>query len=120
MLYAIVFLLWANADGTLEAWVIVTGWWKTYVIGWIILWLINAIIRPILKILALPLYLVFLGLVTFVINGIVIKLLDYIMNNLLMIDGVSYHIEWLVNFIIAVAIFTILNTLYSFLFSKKS
>ncbi|MDR0771770.1 MAG: phage holin family protein [Candidatus Peribacteria bacterium] len=49
--------------------------------------------RPILKILALPLYLVFLGLVTFVINGIVIKLLDYIMNNLLMIDGVSYHIE---------------------------
>jgi putative membrane protein len=120
ILYAITFLLWENVDKWIEAWVIVSGWWKTYIIWWFILWVINVIIRPILKILSLPLFFVFLWLVSFVINGVIIWLLDYILNNILMIDWVSYEIKWVINFIIAVAIFTILNTLYSLLFSKKN
>jgi len=79
----------------------------------------NVTIRPILKILSLPFFLLFFGLVVFVINGIILKLFDYIINNLLVIPWVSYTINWNINFVIAVAIFTILNMLYSLLFSKS-
>jgi putative membrane protein len=119
VLFILAFLLWESADGVIEAWIVVEGWWKTYVIWWIVLWLINIIIRPILKILSLPLFFVFLGLISFIINGVILWLFNNIFKNVLMIDWVSYEIHWSVNFIIAVAIFTILNTLYSLLFSKK-
>jgi putative membrane protein len=118
-LFILAFLLWKSADGTLPAWIEVVGWFKTYVIWWIILGFINMIIKPILKILTLPLFFVFLWLISFIINGIVLWLFNSIFENVLMINSVSYEIHWTINFIIAVAIFTILNTLYSLLFSKK-
>jgi uncharacterized membrane protein YvlD (DUF360 family) len=119
ILFAITFFLRENADKWIEAWIIVVWWWKTYIIWWFILWIINVTIRPILKILSLPFFLIFLWLVSFIINWIIIRLLDVILNDVLMIDWVSFEIVWTLNFIIAVAIFTILNTLYSLLFSKK-
>lgn len=118
ILYAMTFLLWANTNG-LEAWIIVEGWIKTYLLWWIILWLINITIKPILKILAIPLFFVFLGLVAFIINWIVLLLFWYIVNEILIINWISYSIIWWDNFIIAVAIFTILNMFYSLLFNKK-
>ena len=72
-----------------------------------------------MRILSLPLFFLFFGLVSFVINGVVLFLFSYIINNILIIPGVGYEINGTVNFIIAVAIFTILNTLYSLLFFKK-
>jgi len=92
----------------------VSGWWQTYMIWWIILWLINITIKPILKLLSLPLFFVFLWLVIFIINGIILKLFDYIID-ILQIPWISYNINGTVNFIIAVAIFTILNMFYSLL-----
>jgi uncharacterized membrane protein YvlD (DUF360 family) len=121
ILLALEFLLWGNLDLWLESWIIVKWWWKTYIIGWIILWLINVIIKPILKILTLPFF--FLSLfMSFVVNFIILCLFDRIVNNILMIEWVSYEFNWWIfsiNFVIAVAIFTILNTLYSLLFFKK-
>ena len=92
---------------------------QIYLIWWIILWLINVTIKPILKILSIPLFFVFLWLVAFFINWIILRLFNYIINQILMIPWMSYSINWWVNFIIAVAIFTILNMFYSLLFSKK-
>jgi len=92
---------------------------KTYITGGIILGIINATIRPVIKILSLPLFFIFFGLVSFVINGIVLFIFTFIVNNLLLINGVGYEINGLINFVIAVAIFTVLNTLYSLLFFKK-
>ena len=92
---------------------------QTYLIGGIILWIINVTIRPILKILSLPFYLVFFSLVSFIVNWIILKLFDYIVNSVLVIPWISYSINWTINFIIAVAIFTILNMFYSLIFSKK-
>jgi hypothetical protein len=57
--------------------------------------------------------------VVFIINGVILKLFDHIVNKILVIPNVSYTIEWWVNFIIAVAIFTILNIVSQLLFSKK-
>jgi len=119
ILFLMTYLLAADPSKSITAWIAVTWWWKTYLIWWIILWIMNVTIRPILKILSLPFFLLFFGLVVFVINGIILKLFDYIINNLLVIPWVSYTINWNINFVIAVAIFTILNMLYSLLFSKS-
>ena len=92
---------------------------KTFIIGWIILWVINVTIRPILNILSLPFYLIFFWLVAFIVNGIILKLLTYIMSVLLVIPGVKFEFATTMDFVIAVAIFTILNMVYSLLFSKR-
>lgn len=128
ILYAITYLLGPNAAESLEAGIILgcddcsyhsLDALKTYFIGGIILGGINVTVRPLIKILSLPLFFLFFWLLSFVVNGIVLSLFTYIINNLLQIPGVWYEINGLVNFVIAVAIFTFLNTLYSLLFFKK-
>jgi len=92
ILYAMTYFLAENADKWIEAWIILgcgdcdynsLSAMKSYFIGWVILGLINVIVRPILKILSLPLFFLFLGLVSFVINGIVLYLFTYIINTIL-------------------------------------
>lgn len=128
ILYAITYFLWPNGDKTLEAWIIL---WcdtcsytsleamKTYILWWFILWIINTILRPILKILSLPLFFIFLGLVSFFINAVILYVFGYIVNDILLIPWVWYDIQGALNFVIAVAIFTVLNTIYSLLPFKK-
>lgn len=127
ILLFLAFLLSPNATWTLGAWVVL--WcmncslfsldaWKTYLIWGVILWLINVTVKPILKVISLPFFLLFFGLTIFVVNAAVLWLFSYIMNDILIIPGISYTIIGWVNFVIAVAIFTILNTLYSLLFFK--
>ena len=128
ILFAITYLLSANPEKGIIDWVdLGCNWcgynslqaWKIYVIGGIILGIINVTIRPILKILSLPFYLIFFSLVGFIVNWILLKLFDYIVNTVLQIPGISYTINWTVNFIIAVVIFTFLNMIYSLIFSKR-
>ncbi len=103
---------WSCSYFSLEA-------WKIFIIGWVILWIINVLIRPVLKLLSLPLFLLFLWFTTFIVNGVLLKLFSYIMNDILLIPGISYTIDGWVNFVIAVAIFTLLNMVYPLLFFKK-
>ena len=119
ILFLMTYLLWENSAKWIAAGIIVVGGLKTYILWGIILWIINATIRPILKILSIPLFFVFFWLVVFIINGVILKLFDHIVNKILVIPNVSYTIEWWINFIIAVAIFTILNIVSQLLFSKK-
>lgn len=121
----ILFCLWYFMSGNdnLEPWIIISPeWvdmWKTLLIWWIILGVINITIKPILNILSLPFYLLFFGLAAFVVNGIILKLFTYIVNVLLIIPDIQYKIPNTLDFIIAVAIFTILNMVYSILFFKR-
>ena len=127
ILYAMTYFLGPNADKSLQAGIILgcdcsytsIAALKTYAIWGIILGLMNITIRPVLKLLSLPLFFVFLGFVSFLVNGIVLYLFTYIINDMLIISGVWYQINGSVNFAIAVAIFTVLNTLYSLLFFKR-
>ena len=128
ILFAMTYLLSANPDKWVADWIILwCEWscfntiqaWKTYIIGGIILGVINVTIKPLLKLLSLPFYLIFFSLVGFIVNWILLKLFDYIVNVVLQIPGISYTINWTVNFIIAVVIFTFLNMIYSLIFSKK-
>ncbi len=119
ILYAMTYLLAANPAKWIEAGIVVEWWMQIYILWGIILWLINFFIKPILKILSLPLFFVFLWLVSLLINWVILLLFDYIINDILMVAWMTYSIVWWMNFIIAVAIFTILNMFYSLLFSKK-
>jgi len=125
ILYIIAYFLEAYPD---NSWVLIAGWEvdynsiqaiKTYLLGWIILGLINLTIKPILKILSLPLFFVFFSFVSLIVNAIVLYLLDFILNKVLIIKWVWYEINWTIEFIIAVVIFTVLNIIYSILFFKK-
>ncbi len=125
ILFVMAYFLQENSD---NSWIIIANWlydynsilaWKTYLLGWIILGLINLTIKPILKILSIPLFFIFFWLVVFIVNAIILFLLDYILTDLLIINWIWYHINWIVEFIIAVVIFTILNMIYSLLLFKK-
>jgi putative membrane protein len=127
ILYAMTYLLGPNAWESIQAGIILgcdcqyTSLWalKTYLIWGIILGIINVTVRPILKVLSLPFFFLFFWLMSFVVNGLVLYLFTYIINDILIIPGVGYEINGVINFVIAVAIFTVLNTLYSLLFFKK-
>ncbi len=93
--------------------------YKTFIVWGFLLWIINITIRPILNILSLPFYLIFFGLVVFIVNGVILKLLTYIMSVILIIPWVKFEFATTVDFVIAVAIFTILNMVYSLLFFKR-
>lgn len=128
ILYIIFILLWENTSEWIERWV--TLWcidcsansidaWKSFFVGWLILWIINVTIKPILKILSFPFFILSFWLISIFINAVILGLLSYIINNILQISWIWYTIVWWINFIIAVAIFTILNMFYTLLFFKK-
>lgn len=119
VLYLLQYLL--NTETAI--WIVTTWGVSTYLVWWAMLWLINLTIKPILKILTLPLFFLFLWLVSFIVNWIILYLFDFLLNQMLKIPWTSYSIagdgiEWWINFIIAVAIFTILNMFYTLLFKK--
>ncbi len=92
--------------------------WKIYLLWWLILWVLNSTVKPVLKLLWLTLFFIY-PIVLLVINIFILWLLQWIINDVLVIDWFKYQINWITNYIIAVAIFVILNMLYGILFSKK-
>ena len=128
ILYLITILLGANPEKSINAGVIL---WcdncdylsleaiKTYLLWWIVLWVINITIRPILRILSIPFFFLFFWLTSLVINWVLLYLFWYILNEILGVSWVWYTIDGAINFIIAVAIFTFFNTIFSLLFFKR-
>ncbi len=97
--------------------IIASGGLKLYFIGGVVLGLLNTFIKPVLGILGFPFVVITFGLFTLVINGVILVLLQKIIQ-LLNIVGVSYEIVGWTNFAIAVVIFTIFNTLYGAFFKR--
>ena len=91
--------------------VTVSPWWWAVIIA-LVLGFINACIKPLVKLLALPLNLLTLGLFTFVINGLMVLLCSWIL---------SPHFEvanlgWAIGFSIAL---TIVGWILDFLIPYK-
>ncbi len=104
-------------DSVTQTGVVATGGWQLYVAGGIILGLLNVIVRPILKIFGFPFMILTFGLFILVINAIILWLLEKAIHTI-GIDWVSYDINGTAIFAIAVAIFTIFNTIASALTKK--
>jgi putative membrane protein len=77
--------------------------WKAALIAGLLLGFLNTFVRPVFKLLALPLTVITLGLFTLVINGVVLQILDWLMNGLT-IDGFLWSI-------IAAIIISIITTI---------
>ncbi len=121
---SILFIIWymLNTDTNPTAVVVLPDWinaWKTYLLWWVILGFLNIFVKPVLKLIGLPLFFIY-PIISLIINAIILWLLSQTINNFLnTIVDMRFEINWVINFIIAVAIFTILNIVYSLLFNKK-
>ncbi|EKE29480.1 MAG: hypothetical protein ACD_2C00164G0001 [uncultured bacterium (gcode 4)] len=113
ILYAIAFFMPVVWD----TWVVANWGIQLYFIGWVILGLLNFVVKPLLKLIWLPFMLLTFWLFILVINGIILYLLQRIIAGL-NIPNVVFEINWALNFIIAVAIFTVFNIIYN-TFLKK-
>ena len=129
ILFAILFnalILWLIAyympyDIETETWVLTSwdsfsnNWWKIFFIWGIVLGFLNTIVKPVLKIISFPFMMITMWLFTIVINWIILWLFQEILLRFNM-SWVQYEIKWVIEFIIAVAIFSVLNTIYNILF----
>ncbi len=59
---------------------VIRGSWEQYLIAGIVLAILNTIVRPVLKVISFPLIMLTLGLFTFVINILMLWLLDYLVS----------------------------------------
>ena len=59
---------------------LVSGSWGQYLIAGLVLALLNMIVRPVLKVISFPLILLTLGLFTFIINILILWILDYLVS----------------------------------------
>lgn len=66
--------------------VTIKPWWVTIIVA-IVLGIINTVIRPIIKILSLPINIITLGLFSFVINGLMVLLCANIIGDHFQVDG---------------------------------
>lgn len=86
--------------------------WVVYAAMAVILGLVNAIIRPLLKLMTCPLILLTLGLFTLVVNGVTLLLASSLANN---VFGVGFYVDgfWaaLVGAIIVSVISIVLNAI---------
>lgn len=94
------------------------GGWKTYLIGGVVLGLVGALLRPVLTLIGLPFRIIAFGLTVLIINGLILMFFTAIMG-LLSFPDAAYDIKGAGSFLIAVAIFTVFNTLYGAFFKRK-
>lgn len=66
--------------------------WKAAVIAAILLGLLNTLVRPVFRFFALPITILTLGLFTLVINGFVLKILDWLMDGITIQGTIFWHI----------------------------
>ncbi|PIS30100.1 MAG: hypothetical protein CO001_03075 [Candidatus Portnoybacteria bacterium CG_4_8_14_3_um_filter_40_10] len=90
--------------------VTVKGGWKIFLICGLVLSLINIIIKPILKLISLPLIIITLGFFSLVINILTIWLLTKFVSQL--------SITGLVALVLTTILVSIVNWIVSFLFKK--
>lgn len=86
--------------------------WVVYAIMAVILGLINAVVRPVLKFLSCPLILLTLGLFTVVINAATFYFASYIAENLL---KVGFHVDGFLSALLGSIVVSIVTVLFNLL-----
>ncbi len=84
--------------------------WVAYAVMAIVLSLVNALVRPVLRLLSCPLILLTLGLFTLVINGVTLWLASVISVDWL---GAGYHVNSLWAALVGALIVSIVSTVLS-------
>jgi putative membrane protein len=97
---------------------IVTGSWKGYIIAALIFGLLNGLVKPILKIVTLPVVFITAGLFTLVINMFLVWFAKYFLN-VVQFEGVAIQVSggW-VTYLYAGIILAIANMIIHWLLKK--
>jgi len=93
--------IWA-ADWLLGG-MVVAGGWQAYLVAGLVLGLLNAFVKPVLKILTFPIALLTLGLFGLVLNGVMLSLAAYL------VGSISFAGLW--PLALATVIVTVINIL---------
>ena len=88
--------------------VTIEPWWVTVIVA-VVLGLINAVVRPVVKLLSLPLTLLTLGLFALVVNGLMVMLCAYFVDGF-KVDGLGAAILFS---IIRAVVNWVLNMMFS-------
>lgn len=86
-----------------------TGLWTSLLLVALVFGVLNAIVRPILKLLTCPLILLTLGLFTFVINAIMLWLTSAVSETL----GLGFHVSGFVAAFLGALVVTVVNVILS-------
>ena len=82
-----------------------SGGLKEYAIAGVVLGLLNMIVKPVLKMISMPIIILTLGLFTFVINALLLWTVDYIFDFVTMADIYALVwatiVIWLVNMLVS-------------------
>jgi putative membrane protein len=86
-----------------------TGPWTSLILVALVFGVLNAIVRPILKLLTCPLILLTLGLFTFVINAIMLWLTSAVSESL----GIGFHVDGFGAAFLGALVVTVVNLILS-------
>ena len=89
--------------------VTIEPWWVTVIVA-VVLGLINSVVRPVVKLLSLPITILTLGLFAFVVNGLMVLLCAYF------IDG--FKVDGLGAAILFSIILAVVNWILNLMFTK--
>lgn len=109
-LYGVIYFLPQN--------IVYTGGLAFFALGGIVMGLINSIIKPILKLVTLPLQILTLGLSLILLNGLMFWIFDQIIGTLL-IEGITLQVIGVKTYFLAGFIFGLLNWLEHLLIPSK-
>ncbi len=93
-----------------QNWIVVKNWESAFIVA-VVLALLNLTLKPILKIIAIPLNALTLGLFTFVINMIILYIARLLTTNY----GFSILPDWKVLLVVSLALSILNSILYSLL-----
>jgi len=91
-----------------------TGGIKLYIIGGLIIGLLNVFIKPVMKILSIPFVIITAGLFLIVINALILFFAEWIINTMAFRD-VTLHFEGLGSYLISAIILGIINWVHNLL-----
>jgi putative membrane protein len=90
--------------------VTIEPWWVTVIVA-VVLGLINSVVRPIVKLLSLPITILTLGLFAFVVNGLMVLLCAYFVK--------GFDVQDLWAGILFSIILAVVNWVLNMMFSKE-
>ena len=92
-----------------------TGGIKLFLIGGLIIGILNAFVKPIMKILSLPFVILTAGLFLIVINAVILFLTEWVINTMAFRD-VSLHFQGIGAYLISAIILGVINWVHNLLF----
>ncbi|MEK9133001.1 MAG: phage holin family protein [Patescibacteria group bacterium] len=109
-LYGVIYLLPKD--------IIYTGGLAFFVLGGLVMGLLNSIVKPVLKLLTLPLQIITLGLSLILLNGIIFWIFDVIIDTMV-IKGITIQVNGIATYALAGLLFGLINWIEHLLIRNK-